>query len=134
MNQVFLMGRLTKDPELRFAQTGKPVCKCVLAVDRQYKNENGESQADFINVVSFGKQAESLAEHMGKGGRCIVMGAIRISRYQGDDGADRYWTEVVANRVQFIDWKNKAGQAPAPADASPAPGQEVPFDQADLPF
>lgn len=100
MNKVILIGRLTADPELRFAaSTGKAVTNFRLAVDRPYSR--GE-KTDFFRVVVWGKQAESVAQYLRKGSQCAVEGSIHIDQYQDRDGNNRYSTDIAANQVQFL--------------------------------
>jgi single-strand DNA-binding protein len=104
MNKVVLIGRLTKDPELRFAPgTGNAVATITLAVDRRMPNKDGQREADFIPVVIWGKQAEATANYMGKGRLMGVSGRIQTRSYEAKDGTRRYVTEVVAEEVQFLD-------------------------------
>ena len=105
MNKVVLIGRLTKDPELRFTPgTGAAVTTLTLAVDR-YNPKTGQNEADFIPVVIWGKQAESTANYMSKGGQVAISGRIQTRSYDAKDGTKRYVTEVVADQfggVQFL--------------------------------
>lgn len=106
MNKVVLIGRLTKDPELRYIpNSGKAVANFTLAVDRIYKRE-GEQQADFFRIVAWGKQAENVAEYLKKGSQCAVTGSIHNNNYEDRDGNMRYSTDINADWVQFL---SKAG-------------------------
>lgn len=137
MNKVFLIGRLTKDPELRFtAGTGIGVANFTLAVDRNFTGQDGQKQADFIPVICWRKLAEHVANNLTKGRLVAVSGLIRTGSYQTQDGKKRYKTEVVANEVKFLDWaKDNAGigtanynQADADAGFYPVEGEEdIPF-------
>lgn len=110
MNKVFLIGRLTKDPELRFTSgKGLAVTTFGLAVDRNYKGQGGERQVDFINIVAWRKLAEHIANYVSKGRLVAVSGAIQTRKYQAQDGSNRYVTEVVAEEVKFLDYA-KEGQ------------------------
>jgi single-strand DNA-binding protein len=101
-----LIGRLTKDPELRFTPgNGTAVTTFTIAVDRRFKRE-GQNEADFIPVVVWGKQAESTANYMNKGRLIGISGRIQTRSYEAKDGTRRYVTEVVAEEVQFLDWGN----------------------------
>lgn len=105
MNRVVLIGRLTKDPELRFTPgKGTAVCTFNLAVDRRIKKENGSKDADFIPVVVWGKQAENTVNYVGKGRLIGISGRIQTRNYEAKDGTKRYVTEVVADEVQFLDY------------------------------
>ncbi|GIM28963.1 single-stranded DNA-binding protein [Clostridium polyendosporum] len=102
MNKVVLIGRLTKDPELRFTPgAGTAVTTLTLAVDR-YNTSTGQKEADFIPVVVWGKQAESTANYMSKGSLMAIGGRIQTRSYDAKDGTKRYVTEVVASEVQFL--------------------------------
>jgi single-strand DNA-binding protein len=106
MNKVVLIGRLTKDPELKFTPgTGTAVATFTLAVDRRF-SKDGQKEADFIPVVVWGKQAESTANYMNKGKMMGVSGRIQTRNYDAKDGTKRYITEVVADEVQFLEWGN----------------------------
>lgn len=107
MNSTVLIGRLTKDPELKFAQgTGTAVATFTLAVNRRFKKE-GQPDADFIPVVVFGKQAEATANYMTKGSQLSVSGAIQTRSYDAKDGTKRYVTEVMAEHVEFLGSKKQ---------------------------
>ncbi|MEG2018680.1 MAG: single-stranded DNA-binding protein [Clostridium sp.] len=104
MNKVVLIGRLTKDPELKFTPgTGTAVATFTLAVDRRFKKE-GQQSADFIPVVVWGKTAENTANYMSKGKLMSVAGRIETRSYEAKDGGRRYVTEVVADEVSFLEW------------------------------
>lgn len=125
MNNIILIGRLTKDPELSYTQGGKAVCKFTLAVDRPY---NGESkEADFINIVVWNKAGENAAKYLTKGRQTAVEGRLQIRSYDGNDGKKRYATEVIADRVEFI------GSTSAKHEDETF-GEEVDFDEGDVPF
>lgn len=103
MNRIILIGRLTRDPELRFTPNGKAVCQFTLAVDRPYADQNGENQADFINIVVWGKLAELCAQYLAKGKLAAVDGRLQIRTYFGQkDGEKRRATEVIAENVRFL--------------------------------
>jgi single-strand DNA-binding protein len=112
MNLVVLIGRLTRDPELKYlANTGTPVATFSLAVDKQLSKDKrqeaeskGQPTADFINIVVWGKQAENCANYLKKGRLAAVSGRLQSRSYEGKDGTKRYVTEVVANQVQFLEW------------------------------
>ena len=103
LNRIILIGRLTRDVELRFTQEGKAVANFTLAVDRPFKNANGEKEADFIPVVVWGKLAENCSNYIGKGRLVAADGRLQIRSYEGKDGQRRYITEVVAEEVRFLD-------------------------------
>lgn len=109
MNNVALVGRLTKDPELRYTQTGIATCNFTLAVNRPFSNQDGKKEADFINIVVWRKQAENVAQFLGKGSQAAVNGRIQTRNYENSEGRRVYVTEVVAESVQFLDSRKKDG-------------------------
>ncbi|ADL54023.1 single-stranded DNA-binding protein [Clostridium cellulovorans] len=105
MNKVVLIGRLVRDPELRFAQgTGTAVANFTIAVDRRFPSKDGQKEADFIPIVVFGKIAETVANYTSKGKLIGVSGRIQTRTYDAQDGSKRYVTEVVSDEVQFLEW------------------------------
>ncbi|BAQ15226.1 putative single-strand binding protein [Clostridium botulinum] len=107
MNKVVLIGRLTKDPELKFTPgNGTAVATFTLAVDRRF-SKDGQREADFIPIVVWGKQAESTANYMSKGKLMGVSGRIQTRSYEAKDGTRRYITEVIAEEVKFLEWGDK---------------------------
>ncbi len=106
MNNVSLVGRLVRDPELRTISTGNATCSFTIAINRQYTNASGERETDFINCVVWGKQAENLAKYCTKGSQVGVTGRIQTRNYDAQDGRKVYVTEVVANNVSFLSTKN----------------------------
>ena len=133
MNKVVLLGRLTKDCDVRYTQTGKVVCQFTMAVDRPF-NKDGQKEADFIPVVMWGKQAEVAGNSLQKGHRVLVEGRLQIRSYDDNNGNKRYVTEVIANSFEFIERKGD-GNANASADfaAGFGAGEPVPFDE-EIPF
>jgi single-strand DNA-binding protein len=103
MNRVVLVGRLTKDPELRYTPNGVPVATFTLAVNRTFTNQQGEREADFINCVIWRKPAENVANFLKKGSLAGVDGRIQTRNYEGQDGKRVYVTEVQAESVQFLE-------------------------------
>ena len=103
LNRIILIGRLTRDVELRYTQEGKAVANFTLAVDRPFKNQQGEKEADFIRTVVWGKLAEICANNLTKGRLVGVDGRLQIRSYEGQDGQRKYITEVVAETVKFLD-------------------------------
>lgn len=107
MNKVALVGRMTKDPEITFAQgTGTAICKFTIAVNRRFKKE-GQPDADFLPVIVFGKQAEATANWMTKGSQIAISGNIQTSNYMNKDNVKVYKTEIIADEVDFLDSKSK---------------------------
>ncbi len=108
MNNVVLIGRLTKDPELRYVgEKNRALTTFSLAVDRGYKNENGDNKVDFINIEVWGKQAEIFCTYMEKGKLVGVEGKIIVDKYKNENNENRYTTRVRANSFKFLDYKNK---------------------------
>ena len=135
MNKVVLMGRLTRDPEVRYTPSQKVVCSFTLAVDRPFVNQQGQREADFIPVVVWGKAAELSGTSLAKGHRILVEGRMQVRNYDGKDGVKHYITEIIANNVEFIEKKADSanrtiGQNTAAPAAAPA---NTPFDE-EIPF
>ena len=105
MNKVILIGRLTKDPELRKTPTDVSVCQFTIAVNRAFQQQNGERQADFINCIAWRNQAENLAKYIKKGGQIAVDGSIQTRSYDDQNGVRRFVTEVIANQITFLESK-----------------------------
>lgn len=112
INNVSLVGRLTKDPELRYTQTGVAVARFTLAVNRAFSNQQGEKDADFITCVAWRKTAESLVNFMRKGSQVGVIGRIQTGSYDDKDGKRVYTTEVVANEIAFLEAKSEQQRQP----------------------
>ncbi|MFL0507104.1 single-stranded DNA-binding protein [Ureibacillus sp. 179-F W5.1 NHS] len=102
INRVVLVGRLTKDPELRYTPSGVPMTRFTLAVNRTFKQE-GQPEADFISCLAWRKQAENLANYMKKGSLIGVEGRIQTGSFEGQDGKRVYTTDVVADSIQFLE-------------------------------
>lgn len=132
MNRIFLLGRLTKDPEVRVTPTEKTVCTFTLAVDRPFQGKNGQREADFIPIQTWNKTAEICGNSLSKGQRLLVEGRLQIRSYDGKDGKKHYVTEVIADRVEFIERKEKSAQK-AESEAMEGFGSEVQFDE-EIPF
>lgn len=105
INRVVLVGRLTKDPELRYTPNGVPVTTFTLACNRTFTNQQGEREADFINCVVWRRAAENVANYLKKGSLAGVDGRLQTRSYEGQDGRRVYVTEVVADNVQFLEPK-----------------------------
>lgn len=125
INRVVLVGRLTKDPELRYTPNGVAVCRFTLAVNRTFSSQSGEREADFISVVVWRKQAENSANYLKKGSLAGIEGRIQTGSYEGTDGKRVYTTEVVADSVQFLEPRNSrsdsGNEAAAPSDRQQRP-------------
>lgn len=103
LNRVILIGRLTKDPELRYTPNGVGVCTFTLAVNRSYASQSGERTADFIDIVTWRNLAENCANYLGKGRLVAVEGRIQVRSYETQDGQKRKAVEVVADTVKFLE-------------------------------
>ena len=142
LNRVVLVGRLTKDPEFRTTQNGVSVATFTLAVNRNFKNKNGEQQADFINVVVFRQQAENVNNYLSKGNLAGVDGRIQSRSYENKEGQRVYVTEVLADSVQFLEPKNNQSNNQPQQQSGQAQSGNNPFnndnnvniDNDDLPF
>ncbi|RQN33649.1 single-stranded DNA-binding protein [Paraburkholderia tropica] len=110
LNRVVLVGRLTKDPEFRTTPSGVEVSTFTLAVNRTFTNAQGEREADFINVVVFGKQAKNVNDYLSKGSLAGVDGRVQSRNYENNEGRRVFVTEVVADSVQFLDTKGNNQQ------------------------
>ena len=120
LNYIVMMGRLTRDPELRMAGE-TPVCCFRIACDRDYKNKDGEKETDFVDVVAWRKTAETTVKYFTKGRMAIVEGRLQIRPWVDKEGEKRYSTEILAEHVRFGDSKpqangNGANEPPAPTD------------------
>lgn len=102
MNKVVLVGRLTKDPELRNTNSGLPVSSFTIAINRNYKNKDGNYDTDFLNISIFGKQAENVSKYCFKGSQVGVEGRIQTRSYDAEDGSKRYVTDIIADNVEFL--------------------------------
>ena len=138
MNKVFLVGRLTRDPELRYGANNMAVMRSSLAVDRQFANQNGEREADFINLVAFGNRAETMKKYLVKGSQIAVAGRIQTGSYDAQDGTKRYTTDVVIDEFQFLDSKASRGvddggfnNAPSSNQSTEPTSEVTPYDFAD---
>ncbi len=105
MNKVLLVGRLTRDPELRTTPSGMAVTRFTIAVSQNFTNKNGERGADFINCSAWGRQADNISKYCHKGSLVSAEGRIRTSSYDAQDGTKRYTTEVVCDTVNFLSSK-----------------------------
>jgi len=105
LNKAFLMGRLTRDPEMRHTQTGRPVCNFTVAVDRDFVPQGQERQTDFLNVVAWGSTAEFIGKYFAKGRMIVVEGRIETRTWDGNDGKKNYVTEIKADQVYFGEGK-----------------------------
>ncbi|SEF98724.1 single-strand binding protein [Caloramator fervidus] len=136
MNKVFLIGRLTRDPEIRYtAGTGIAVTTFTLAVDRPYVNQSGQRETDFIPIVCWRKLAELVANNLTKGRLVAVSGSIQTRKYQAQDGTNRYVTEVVADEVKFLDRPKEQAGSFVQDEVASDEGDFFPVDgEDDIPF
>ena len=142
LNKIFIMGRLTRDPELRRTQSGTPVTSFSLAVDRDFKGQNGERETDFIDVVAWRSTAEFVSKYFTKGRMAVVEGKLQIRTYTDKDGTKRRIAEVIADNVYFGDSKSEntaqsGSYAPAGSQYTAPAAQdfaEIEDDDGDLPF
>ena len=133
LNTVVLIGRLTRDPELRYTPAGVAVCNFSLAVDRPFTNQRGERETDFVDIVVWRQQAETVSQHLQKGRLCAVQGRLQIRSFEGQDGQRRRVAEVVADTVRFLDRPKRDAGTPEERGGEAAPefgdesGGDVPF-------
>ncbi len=129
LNKSILIGRLVADPQLRYTQSGTAVTSFTLAVDRPFTNQSGEREADFIDIVTWRKLAETCANYLNKGRLVAVEGRLQIRSYDDRDGIRRKAAEIVADQVRFLDRQNR-DDASSSETGSDAPDQgydDVPF-------
>lgn len=129
MNKVILLGRLTKDPEIRYTPTQKVVAQFTLAVDRPFLDKQGQRVADFIPVVVWGKGAEMIGNSCAKGHRLLVEGRLQIRSYEDNTATRRWVTEIIASGFQFIEKRQDTRANDNGAQGMADMGQEVPFDE-----
>lgn len=142
LNRVVLIGRLTKDPELKYTPSGTAVASFTLAVDRFRANAQGEREADFIPIVVWQKQAENVANYLGKGSLAAVDGRIQVRTYDDKEGQRRWVTEVVADSVRFLDRRgerrgpdnNQPGSSMGGSSGGNSMGGDMGFTDEDIPF
>ena len=150
LNKVLLIGHLGADPELRYTASQLPICKMRIATNDRRKNSDGswEDYTEWHSVTVFGKSAENCGQYLAKGRQVFVEGQLRTSKWQDQDGRDRYRTEIIAQNVQFIGGRSSdygsqaspppsAGHAPSDLDApapSTQPDEGLSFDDDDIPF
>ncbi|MBR5231587.1 MAG: single-stranded DNA-binding protein [Clostridia bacterium] len=140
MNKVFIVGNLTRDPELRSTRDGIAVCSFTVAVNRRQRNaEAGQPEADFFRVTAWRGLGENCSKYLAKGRKVAVTGAVSVSTYTGNDGSFRATLEVTADDVEFLTPRGEAGEMPAAAPRSMAPAAPqnngfVQVDDDELPF
>ena len=129
MNHFVAIGRLTRDPEVRYTQSGKACAKFTLAIDRR-KSADGKQQADFVSCVAWEKTAEIIGNNCTKGKKIAVEGRIQTRSYDANDGSKRYVTEVVVNSMEFCESRRDTGSSAGRADeyhGAVVPDSDIPF-------
>lgn len=125
MNKVFLIGRLTRDPELRYTGNNTPVATFALAVNRPFTNQSGEREADFINIVVWRKQAENVKNYLTQGSQAAIEGRLQVRTYDDNNGQKRYVTEVIADNVEFLGSKSSSNNS---NNTSSSNSEPTPYD------
>lgn len=133
MNKVFMMGRLTKDPEVRTTNGGTTVTTFSIAVDRRYTDQDGKKQTDFFNVTAWRKLGEICGNYLDKGRQVLVEGTLQNRSYDDKNGVKRYVTEIVAENVEFVGKRNESSSTHDNASASASAVYEE-IDVDNLPF
>lgn len=135
MNKALIMGNLVRDPEMRTTQNQVPVCTFTVAVERRFKDTNGNRAADFINCVAWRQSAEFMTKYFHKGSRVVVIGAIQTRNYEDKDGNKRTATEIVVEEIHFGEKKaSSGGQEQAPPPDSDAGFYKASDEDTSLPF
>ena len=134
LNSIVLIGRLTRDPEMRYTASGIPVVNFSLAVDRPFTNQQGERETDFIDCTAWRKLAEVVTNNLGKGRLVAVEGRLEIQRYQDKEGNNRRAAKVIADKVVFLDWPKKQEQEQQGNYDAAVGGHEVAYNPEDVPF
>ena len=143
MNKAFLVGNLTRDPELTTTANGISVCRFTIAVSRRFSNSEGEREADFLNCIAWRGLADNVAKYVKKGKKVCVVGSIQTRSYDAQDGSKRYITEVVADDVEFLSPAGESRSNVMPPEAHPANSFDIPsgytegvqpVDNEELPF
>ena len=136
LNKVFLIGNLTRDPEMRYTPNGLPVVDLGLAINRVYRAGEGQERKEdtcFVELTFFGKQAETAGKYLKKGRPVFIEGRLKFDSWTAQDGGKRSKLSVVVDRFQFLGTRPEGGPGPSPAPGSPAAG-EVPEAEDDIPF
>ena len=131
MNKVFLIGRLTRDPELRYTGNNTAVATFSIAVNRNFSNQQGEREADFINIVVWRKQAENVKNYLSQGSQVAIDGRIQTRSYDDNNGQKRYVTEVVADNVEFLGSKNSSSNSNSINNSEKNNAGPTPYDFGD---
>ena len=128
MNKWCGVGRLTKEPEVKMTQNQTPFCNFTVAVDRRFKDANGERQADFINCVAWRQTAEFIQKYFRKGNKIGVCGSIQTRSYQDEDGTKHFITEVLVDEVEFVESASKTEQASNGQNSVQNASEPLPFE------
>ena len=132
MNKVELIGRLTKEPELKFTANQTAFCNFTIAVDRRFKDANGQRQADFINCVAWRQTAQFIAKYFHKGNKIALSGSIQTRSFDDQNGQKRFVTEVIIDEAEFVESQPQAQQEPS--QPAPEPQTQQEDMPAELPF
>ena len=127
MNKANLIGRFTKEPELKMTANQKPYCNFTLAVDRKFKDANGQRQADFINCIAWNATAQFISKYFHKGSKIAICGSIQTRTYD-KNGQKQYITEVFAEEAEFVESTNQTQSSPATQNTEPADSEDLPFE------
>ncbi len=129
MNKAILIGRLTRDPEVRYTSSNRAVCQFTIAIDRPFTNQtSGQREADFINIVAWDKTGENVGKYMTKGRLVAVEGRIQTRNYENNEGRRIYVTEVVASNVQFLESRNATTNNNSFSSIPEPPVEKTPYD------
>ena len=136
MNNAIILGRLTRDPELRYTSSNVAVANLSVAVNRNYTNEEGEKETDYINVTVFKKQAENCKNYLSKGSQIAIKGEIRTDTYTDKDGNNKRNFYVLANQITFLDTKKKDTKEPKKdyTKVYEEFGEQIEIDESEMPF
>jgi single-strand DNA-binding protein len=137
MNKVYLIGNLTRDPELSETTSGIALCRFSIAVNRNYSGSDGERQTDFFNIIVWRTQAENCGRYLKKGSKVAIVGSLQNRNYEDKDGNKRTVTDIVANEVEFLSSKASGDgqeEEPRPVRTGKKPELEVMADDDQLPF
>ncbi len=135
MNKVYLIGNLTRDPELSTTNSGVSVCRLSIAVSRRFANADGGRETDFFNVTAWRATAENCAKYLKKGSKIAVVGSIQTRTYEKNDGTKGFSVDIVADEVEFLSSKNEGSSETSAPASSGAPVSDLqPVDDDDLPF
>lgn len=135
MNKAFLIGNLTKDPEMRSTQSGVAVCNFSIAVNRRFKNANGQQETDYLNIIAWRQLAELCSKYLAKGRKVAVAGSIQTRTYEAKDGSKRTALDIVADEVEFLSASQNGGAPSGDYPKAAAPSAHNPaFDPASAGF